>query len=75
MKPGFARVDGLPRALDLPEKTGINSLVAGALSDLGEGNILYSTKINILPLADEPFEAHNSQSRSGSDRFAPNHPR
>ncbi len=55
LKPGFARVDGLPRAVDLPEKTGINSLVAGAVSDLGEGNILYSTKIRIEPLAAGSF--------------------
>jgi anaerobic selenocysteine-containing dehydrogenase len=44
---GSVRIDGLPRADDTPEKIGINALVAGELSDLGDSNVLYSTRVDV----------------------------
>jgi anaerobic selenocysteine-containing dehydrogenase len=44
---GLVRVDGVPRAKDLPEKIGINALVSGATSDLGSGNVLYSARVDV----------------------------
>jgi anaerobic selenocysteine-containing dehydrogenase len=49
MPRGLVRVDGMPRARDLPEKVGINALVSGATSDLGDGNVLYSTRVDVAP--------------------------
>ena len=43
----MVRVDGMPRAADVPEGIGINGLVPGAISDLGEGSVLYSTRVEI----------------------------
>ena len=47
---GMVRVDGMPRAEDVPEGVGINALVAGARSDMGDGNALYSTRVEVLPV-------------------------
>ncbi len=47
MSPGVLRVDGLPRSCDVPEGVGINALVSPELSDLGRGNVLYSTRVNL----------------------------
>ncbi|MCK6446636.1 MAG: molybdopterin-dependent oxidoreductase [Planctomycetes bacterium] len=47
MPRGLVRVDGLPRAADVPEKVGINALVAPDVSDLGDGNVLYSTRVDL----------------------------
>jgi len=47
LPPGMLRVDGLPRACDVPEGVGINALVSGELSDLGESNVLYSTRVDV----------------------------
>lgn len=47
--PGLVRVDGLPRAADVPEGHGVNALVAGDVSDIGGGNVLYSTRCDVLP--------------------------
>jgi anaerobic selenocysteine-containing dehydrogenase len=47
---GLVRVDGLPRACDLPEKVGLNALTSGALSDLGDGNVMYSARVNVEPV-------------------------
>lgn len=44
---GIVRVDGLPRGADVPEGHGINALVAGEVSDIGGGNVLYSTRCNV----------------------------
>jgi anaerobic selenocysteine-containing dehydrogenase len=44
---GRVRVDGLPRACDVPEGVGINALVSPAVSDLGDGNVLYSTRVEL----------------------------
>lgn len=44
---GCVRVDGVPRAVDVPEGVGINALVSDALSDLGAGNVLYSTRVDV----------------------------
>jgi anaerobic selenocysteine-containing dehydrogenase len=41
------RIDGLPSARDFPEGVGVNALVPGALSDLGAGNVLYSTRVHL----------------------------
>jgi len=49
MPRGRVRVDGLPRAADVPEGVGINALVSCALSDMGDGNVLYSTRVDVLP--------------------------
>ncbi|MBL8861593.1 MAG: molybdopterin-dependent oxidoreductase [Planctomycetes bacterium] len=46
---GLVRVDGLPRAADVPEGHGINALVSGGVSDLGGGNVLYSTRCDVGP--------------------------
>ncbi len=43
----MVRVDGLPRAADIPEGIGINALVPSAISDLGEGSVLYSTRVEV----------------------------
>jgi anaerobic selenocysteine-containing dehydrogenase len=45
----LVRVDGLPRAADVPEGVGVNALVAGDVSDLGGGNVLYSTRCDVHP--------------------------
>lgn len=47
MPRGLARVDGMPRAADVPEGLGINALVAPDVSDLGDGNVLYSTRVDL----------------------------
>jgi anaerobic selenocysteine-containing dehydrogenase len=44
---GLVRIDGLPRSTDVPEGHGINALVSGGVSDLGGGNVLYSTRCDI----------------------------
>ncbi|MEO6711086.1 MAG: molybdopterin dinucleotide binding domain-containing protein, partial [Planctomycetota bacterium] len=49
MSPGVLRVDGVPRSCDVPEGVGINALVAPDLSDLGRGNVLYSTRVDLEP--------------------------
>ncbi len=41
------RVNGLPRRSQIPEGLGINALVSGATSDLGDGNVLYSTRVSV----------------------------
>jgi anaerobic selenocysteine-containing dehydrogenase len=45
---GRVRVDGLPRAADVPEGVGINALVSSDLSDMGDGNVLYSTRVDVV---------------------------
>jgi anaerobic selenocysteine-containing dehydrogenase len=44
---GLVRVDGLPRAAEAPEGVGVNVLVSPDVSDLGEGNVLYSTRVDL----------------------------
>jgi hypothetical protein len=44
---GMLRVDGMPRASDIPEGVGINALVPPAVSDLGDGNVLYSARVDL----------------------------
>lgn len=41
------RVNGLPRRREIPEGVGVNALVSGATSDLGAGNVLYSTRVDV----------------------------
>jgi len=48
MPAGIVRVDGLPRATDVPEGHGINALVSGDVSDIGGGNVLYSTRCDVV---------------------------
>ncbi|MBI5365009.1 MAG: molybdopterin-dependent oxidoreductase [Planctomycetes bacterium] len=43
------RVDGLPPRREIPEGVGVNALVSGAVSDLGNGNVLYSTRVDVRP--------------------------
>ena len=43
------RIDGLPRADDLIEGVGVNALVSGQVSDLGGGNVQYSTMVDVAP--------------------------
>ncbi|MCE9596045.1 MAG: molybdopterin-dependent oxidoreductase [Planctomycetes bacterium] len=47
MPRGLARVDGMPRSADVPEGVGINALVSPDVSDLGDGNVLYSTRVDV----------------------------
>jgi anaerobic selenocysteine-containing dehydrogenase len=47
LRAGSVRIDGLPMAQDTPERIGINALVAGELSDLGDSNVLYSTRVDV----------------------------
>jgi anaerobic selenocysteine-containing dehydrogenase len=51
---GLVRVDGLPRSEDVPEGIGVNALVPDALSDLGDGNVLYSTRVDLRPARAAP---------------------
>ena len=44
---GLVRIDGLPRAGDAPEGVGVNVLVPCAVSDIGDGNVLYSTRVDV----------------------------
>ena len=46
---GRVRVDGLPRAADVPEGVGINALTAGDTSDQGSGNVMYSARVDLAP--------------------------
>jgi len=48
MPRGLVRVDGMPRAKDLPENVGLNALSSGMTSDLGSGNVLYSTRVDVV---------------------------
>jgi len=41
------RIDGLPKAEDIPERIGVNALVSGETSDMGESNSLYSTRVDV----------------------------
>jgi anaerobic selenocysteine-containing dehydrogenase len=43
---GCIRVDGVLSGRDVPEGVGINALVSPALSDIGDGNVLYSTRVD-----------------------------
>ena len=45
--PGILRIDGFVRAADVPEGHGVNALVSPATSDLGAGNVLYSTRVRV----------------------------
>ena len=47
MPAGLVRVDGLPKSSDTPERVGINALVPGSVTDLGDGNSLYSTRVDV----------------------------
>jgi anaerobic selenocysteine-containing dehydrogenase len=47
MPPGMLRVDGFPRPDQLPEGVGINALASPELTDLGESNVLYSTRVDL----------------------------
>jgi anaerobic selenocysteine-containing dehydrogenase len=44
---GCIRVDGLPRSRELLERIGLNVLTSSALSDLGDGNVMYSAKVDV----------------------------
>ncbi len=50
MPPGCVRVDGLPRAADIEERSGLNALTSPALSDLGDGNVMYSARVDLIPV-------------------------
>jgi anaerobic selenocysteine-containing dehydrogenase len=49
MPAGLVRVDGLPRAADVPEGVGLNALTSGATSDLGSGNVMFSARVDLTP--------------------------
>ena len=51
MPRGLVRVDGLPRAKDIREGQGLNALTSGALSDLGDSNVMYSARIDLVRAA------------------------
>lgn len=44
---GNVRVDGFFEPRKVPEGIGINALTSGAVSDIGEGNVLYSARVDI----------------------------
>ena len=44
---GMVRVDGLPFASQTPEGVGINALVSNEVSDLGDNNTQYSTRVDL----------------------------
>jgi anaerobic selenocysteine-containing dehydrogenase len=48
MPEGLVRVDGMPRAADIPEKIGLNALTSGAVSDLGDGNVMFSARVDLV---------------------------
>jgi hypothetical protein len=48
MPRGLVRVDGLPRAKDIREGQGLNALTSGALSDLGDSNVMYSARVDLV---------------------------
>lgn len=50
----MVRVDGLPRAADSPEGVGVNVLVSPDVADLGHGNVLYSTRVDLARRANQP---------------------
>ncbi len=62
---GIVRVDGLPRAADVSEGHGINALVAGDVSDIGGGNVLYSTRCDVRAEAPR-VSRHASRNGAGS---------
>ena len=47
MPDGLVRIDGLPRAVDFPERIGLNALTSGAISDLGDGNVMFSARVDL----------------------------
>ncbi|MDZ4772800.1 MAG: molybdopterin-dependent oxidoreductase [Planctomycetota bacterium] len=49
MSRGSVRVDGLPRAIDIEERAGLNALTSPELSDLGDGNVMYSARVDLTP--------------------------
>jgi len=49
MPPGILRIDGLPLASSFPENVGLNALTSPEVSDIGDGNVLYSTRVDIKP--------------------------
>lgn len=50
MPRGSVRVDGLPRAVDVEGGLGVNALTSPELSDLGDGNVMFSAKVDLIPL-------------------------
>jgi anaerobic selenocysteine-containing dehydrogenase len=50
MPRGSVRVDGLPRAVDIEERAGLNALTSPELSDLGDGNVMYSARVDLTPV-------------------------
>ncbi|MBL8860333.1 MAG: molybdopterin-dependent oxidoreductase [Planctomycetes bacterium] len=49
MPRGSVRVDGLPRARDIESLNGLNALTSPELSDLGDGNVMYSARVDLVP--------------------------
>tara|TARA_R110002072_G_scaffold65825_17_gene162623 strand:- start:9309 stop:11312 length:2004 start_codon:yes stop_codon:yes gene_type:complete len=47
MPRGLVRIDGFPLESEIPEGIGINVLVPGDPSDLGDGSSLYSTRVDL----------------------------
>ena len=47
---GLVRIDGFPLESEIREEVGINGLVPGDPSDLGEGSSLYSTRVDLAPV-------------------------
>ena len=48
MPRGLVRVDGMPRGVDVPEGHGVNALTSGAVSDLGDGSVAYSARVDLV---------------------------
>lgn len=47
---GCIRIDGLPRARDIRERVGLNALTSSASSDLGDGNVMYSARVDVASI-------------------------
>ena len=47
---GLVRLDGLPLETDAPEGVGVNVLAPPAVTDVGDGNVLYSTRVDLVPV-------------------------
>ncbi|MEL6715946.1 MAG: hypothetical protein AAFP86_19355, partial [Planctomycetota bacterium] len=59
------RVDGFVDESLVPEGIGVNALVSPDVSDLGGGNVLYSTRVELEPASDaEPDPSARSGTRA-----------
>ena len=46
---GCVRIDGFPLPEEIGDEAGINALMSSRRSDVGDGNVLYSTRVDVEP--------------------------